>query len=87
MKQIKFPSTLIILVGSLSAFWLAGILNAGFNAVGVMIILIIPVLIANYLFPDNELEKIMEPGKEIIIDDEEEEFESHKVSFGELVDS
>ena len=85
MKQIKFPSTLIIVIGSLAAFWLAGIMNRSFNAVGVMILLIIPVLIANYLFPDKELEKVMTAPKEVV--EKEEEKGSEKDASGELVDS
>jgi len=37
--------------GSLVAYWLAGIINPAFVAIAVMIALLIPVLISEYLFP------------------------------------
>ena len=37
--------------GSATAYWLAGIINPAFIAIAVMIILFIPVLVADPLFP------------------------------------
>lgn len=56
MKIIKLPSPTRLFFGSLGAFWLAGTINPGFNSIGILILLLIPVLIFELLYPKNELE-------------------------------
>ena len=65
MKNIKLPSTSVLIVGSLGAFWLADMVNPGFNPIGVMILLLIPILIFELLYPESEIDKLFEPGKPI----------------------
>ncbi len=60
MKKIKLPNPTIMIFGSMGAFWLADIVNPGFNPVGIMILLLIPVLIIDFLYPQPELEQLME---------------------------
>ncbi len=52
-------------MGSLGAFWLADMANPGFNPIGIMILLLIPIFLFELLYPDPELEKLFEPGKPI----------------------
>ena len=73
MKKIKFPSTTILILGGLGAFWLAQIANPGFNPIGIMIFLLIPILIFEMLYPESELEKLYEPGKPVSIEEPIEE--------------
>ena len=65
MKKIKLPNPLILVVGSMGAFWIADIVNPGFNPVGVMILFLIPVLIIDFLYPQPELEQILEQAQQI----------------------
>lgn len=63
MKKIKLPSSKTLLIGSLGAFWLADKVNPGFNSVGILLLLLIPVLLFELLYPDSELDKILVPGE------------------------
>lgn len=83
MKKIKFPSTTILILGGLGAFWLAQIANPGFNPIGIMIFLLIPVLIFEMLYPESELDKLYEPGK--LVSTENEEPVEEKPASSELV--
>ncbi|MCF6203376.1 MAG: hypothetical protein L3J59_06845 [Methylococcaceae bacterium] len=83
MKKIKFPSTTILILGGLGAFWLAQIANPGFNPIGIMIFLLIPILIYEVLYPESELDKLYDPGKPVSTEDEEPVGE--KLSSSELV--
>lgn len=65
MKKIKLPSSKVLIMGSLGAFWLADMVNPGFNPIGIMILLLIPILIFEYLYPEPELDKLFEPGKPV----------------------
>ena len=65
MKKIKLPNPLILVVGSMGAFWIADIVNPGFNPVGVMILFLIPVLVIDFLYPQPELEQILEQAQQI----------------------
>jgi hypothetical protein len=56
MKIIKLPSPTRLIFGSLGAFWLAVSVNPGFSSIGIMILLLIPVLIFELLYPKNELD-------------------------------
>ncbi len=60
MKKIKPPSLIVLLIAAVAAFWVADIINPGFNPVGVMIMMLIPVFIIDYLYPDTEAGQVME---------------------------
>ncbi|MFK5948269.1 MAG: hypothetical protein QM500_05830 [Methylococcales bacterium] len=60
MKKIKLPNTVILVAGGLGAFWISDIINPGFNPIGVMLFMLIPVLIAEILYPQPELEQLLE---------------------------
>ena len=51
---------MVLVVGSLGSFWIADIINPGFNPIGVMVLMLIPILIFEYLYPQPELEEILE---------------------------
>jgi len=63
MKKIKLPNPIVLVVGSIGAFWIADIINPGFNPVGVMILFLIPVLVADFLYPQQELEQLWEEAR------------------------
>jgi hypothetical protein len=60
MKKIKLPNPITLIFGSIGAFWLANIINPGFNPIGIMILLLIPVLIIDLLYPQPELKQLLE---------------------------
>ncbi len=60
MKKIKLPNPTVMIFGGLGAFWLANIINPGFNPIGVMILMFIPILIIELLYPQPELEQLIE---------------------------
>ncbi len=60
MKKIRLPNPAILVAGGLGAFWIADIINPGFNPIGVMLFMLIPVLIAEILYPQPELEQLLE---------------------------
>lgn len=75
VKQVnlKAPGPLRILCGSAAAYWLSGIINPGFIAVAVMVLLFFPVFFLDFLFPQppptpleaaNEAEEIEEISEE-----------------------
>ena len=72
-----------MVVGGLGAFWIADIINPGFNPIGVMILLLIPILIVEFLFPQPELETIVEEAKAQALNVTTEE---EVLAPGELVD-
>jgi hypothetical protein len=82
MKKIKLPSTTVLVLGGLGAFWLAHIANPGFNPIGIMIFLLIPILIFEMLYPDSELDKLYGPAELTINSETEDE---NTVTAGELV--
>lgn len=51
LKIVKVPRPMRMVWGSAIAYWLAGIINPAFIAIAVMIVLFIPVLIADPYFP------------------------------------
>jgi len=83
MKKIKRPNPAVMVVGGLGAFWIADIINPGFNPIGVMILLLIPILIVEFLFPQPELETIVEEAKAQALNVTTEE---EVLAPGELVD-
>ena len=69
MKKIKLPNPTIMIFGSMGAFWIADIVNPGFNPVGVMILLLIPVLIFEILYPQSELDQLIEQVQPVPIEE------------------
>ena len=69
MKKIKLPNPTLMIFGSMGAFWIADIVNPGFNPVGIMILLLIPVLIFEMLYPQSELEQLIEQPQPVPIDE------------------
>ena len=68
MKKIKLPNPTIMIFGSMGAFWIADIVNPGFNPVGVMVLLLIPVLIFEILYPQSELDQLIEQVQPVPIE-------------------
>lgn len=60
MKKIKLPNPIILVAGAIGSFWIADIINPGFNPVGIMILLLVPVLIIELLYPQPEIEQLLE---------------------------
>lgn len=60
MKKIKLPSTTVMIIGALTAFWLADIVNPGFNFIGGGILLLIPLFMIDFLYPKSDKEKLIE---------------------------
>jgi hypothetical protein len=60
MKKITLPNPVIMIFGGLAAFWVADIIHPGFNPIGVMILLLIPLLIVEILFPKEGLKEQIE---------------------------
>lgn len=60
MKKIKLPSTTLLILASLASFWLADIVNPSFSYIGIGILLLIPVFMIEFLYPQPELEKLLE---------------------------
>lgn len=84
MKTIKLPSYTVLIIGSLAAFWIADIINPGFNPIGLMILLLIPIFIIEFLYPQDETKDLfeeVEPEEET-----EEEVEEKEPVSGELLD-
>jgi hypothetical protein len=50
MEQIKQPSMMRIAFGSMSSWWVASIINPGFFAVAVMLLLMIPLVLWEFYF-------------------------------------
>ena len=58
--MIKLPTITTLIIGSLGAFWLANRFNLGFNAVGMMILLLIPLFIVIAVYPQDEFSELFE---------------------------
>jgi len=82
MKMIKLPNPIMMVIGALGAFWIADIINPGFNPIGVMLFMLIPILIFEFLYPQEELEQIVEQAHYHAIENPDQE---SPVS-GDLVD-
>ncbi len=61
MKEIKIPGPMRMIWGSLAAYWLAHTLNAGFNAVAIMLLMMIPVVIVDLYFKLPVQEESIQP--------------------------
>jgi hypothetical protein len=59
METIKMPRPMRWMWASLGAYWLAGIIHPGFFSVAIMALLMIPIIIADVMFPPQpELTKL-----------------------------
>jgi len=53
--EIELPSPLRILCGAFASYWLRDIINPAFTFIAIMILLMIPVIIADKLVPKKRL--------------------------------
>jgi len=60
MKKIRLPNPIVLATGAIGAFWIADIINPGFNPIGVMIFMLIPIIVFEFLYPEPELDQIIE---------------------------
>ncbi len=60
MKKINPPSFIVLFLAALAAFWIADIINPGFNPVGVMILMLVPVFVIELLYPHSDADQVME---------------------------
>lgn len=68
MGRIKPPSTLRILLGSATAYWLSDIINPGFVAIAVLIVLFCPVFYFDKLTEEpDELDDFKIPTDEQVL--------------------
>lgn len=73
MKKIRLPNPAAVLLGGFSAFWLADIINPGFNPIGIMVLMLAPVLIIEMLYPQTDLEDLVTQAKHEIENQAEKE--------------
>jgi uncharacterized membrane protein YccC len=71
MKKIKLPSTTILILASLAAFWLADMVNPSFNSIGIGILLLIPVFMIDFLYPRSNMERLLEQINSVSLESEE----------------
>jgi len=60
MKKIRLPNPIVLATGAIGAFWIADIINPGFNPIGVMIFMLIPIIVFDFLYPQPELGQLIE---------------------------
>ncbi len=53
-KKVVLPRPMRMVWGALAAYWLRDIIHPAFTLIAVMILFIIPVLIANNIFPEKK---------------------------------
>jgi len=70
-KNVVLPSPMRMVWGALAAYWLRDIIHPAFTLIAVMILLMIPVLIANMFFPERK--PIVVDSSGAPTDDNEEE--------------
>jgi short subunit fatty acids transporter len=70
-KNVALPSPMRMVWGALAAYWLRDIIHPAFTLIAVMILLMIPVLIADMFFPERK--SIEVDNSEAPTDDNEEE--------------
>jgi hypothetical protein len=58
MKKIKLPNPMVMVCAGLGAFGIADIINPCFNSIGVMILLLIPVVVFDLLYPQQEMQLV-----------------------------
>lgn len=54
MELITLPRPIRIIWGSIGAWWLAHVLNPGFNPIAIMLLLLIPILVKELYFTQQE---------------------------------
>ena len=54
MKKIKLPHPMKLAIASISAFWIANIIHSAFNPIGVMVLLLIPILVFDLFYPQQD---------------------------------
>lgn len=52
MKVVKIPGPSRLLVASVCAYWLAGVIHSAFVGIAVLILLLIPVVLAEFYYSD-----------------------------------
>jgi len=82
--KIKLPNPIVMVIGGLGSFWIADIINPGFNPIAVMIFMLIPILIFEFLYPQTELEQLIEQAHYHALTNPDEEEESKE---GELLEN
>lgn len=65
MKKTKLPRPTRMIYAALAAFWIAGIIHPGFNPIAVMLLLFIPVLIIEIMYPQPDLESLVEKAQNL----------------------
>ncbi len=70
-KNVVLPGPMRMVWGALAAYWLRDIIHPAFTLIAVMILLMIPVLIANMFFPERK--PIVIDNPEVPTDDNEAE--------------
>ena len=70
-KNVVLPGPMRMVWGALAAYWLRDIIHPAFTLIAVMILLMIPVLIANMFFPERK--PIVVDNPEVPIYDNEAE--------------
>ncbi|GEM_PF-2012967 len=60
MKKIRLPNPIILATGGIGAFWIADIINPGFNPIGIMIFMLIPIIVFEFLYPEPEIDQLIE---------------------------
>ncbi len=82
MKKIRLPNPIILATGGIGAFWIADIINPGFNPIGIMIFMLIPIIVFEFLYPEPEIDQLIEQAHyHALTNPEEAEAKS-----GELLD-
>ncbi len=78
MNKIKLPNPVVIFLAAIAAFWIADIMNPGFNPIGVMILMLIPVIIVEILYPQPALESLIEQEQHKLAQQQLLEQDSHE---------
>lgn len=73
MKKIRLPNPAIVIFGGFSAFWIADMINPAFNPIGVMVLMLVPILIIEMLYPQTDLEDLVTQARQEIEKQAEEE--------------
>jgi len=71
------PGPMRMVWGALAAYWLRDIIHPAFTLIAVMILCVIPVLIANKLFPEKKIMPVV--AQEKVEEDPIEEVERESV--------
>ncbi len=73
MNMIKLPNPLTILLGSLGAFWIADFISPAFNPIAFLMLVLIPVIICEIFYPQEELfHKVEQAQLEVMAKNEKE---------------